>query len=623
MNVLFLMPKTVSALDEWYVFPTGIAYVSSALKQHKTCNVYTKNLNTVEDIKSVICNMIDQYNIDIIATGGLTIQYHSIRDIITIAKSHNPHIITMVGGGYITSAPLVAMTAIPLIDIGMIGEGEYTICDLIDTLQKGTSLSNVKGIIFRNENGIVIENERRKPIEDLDKLPYPDYDGFDFESTLKYSPVNYGIYNKRSAVLITSRGCPYNCTFCFHPQGDKYRTRSLDSVFAELEWLIDKYQIESVLILDELFGGNQKRLIDFCNRIKKYHLKWWVETRVQYATIENLKLMKESGCAQALFGIENVNDSILKSMNKHVTFAEVEMALKNAYEIGLSAPGVLIFGDPAETKETAENTITWWMSHPEYNIVLTTVQIYPGSIIWNHAVKIGKLRSLESQVEYIKAGCPKLNISGLNDDAFSDLCKRIGSLNQKRIVHIVSPSVSNERWRRGKLYADVIGKCARCNAENFWPSVNLLAEGGGAENFICSECGQAHTNSMYDKYFKNAVKNLLDINNTNLKVALWGQGRRLAMLYESYNDLKDTNFFYVDNSPLKWGKNFFHLQIHNPDLLTDYQPDIIIVAVGDANLDVVLDKIDVLSKMCRVNLNERVVLLGELFNSAYDFNWRE
>lgn len=619
MNVLFLMPKTVTQTDEWYVFPTGIAYVSSALKAHNSCNVYTKNLNTVEDIKPVICEYIDMYEIDAVATGGLTYQYHSIRDIVTISKQHKPSIITMVGGGYITSAPKVAMTAIPEIDIGMIGEGEITICELIDALRDNKPLVDIQGIIYRDGKGNLLESVRRKPNENLDLLLYPDYDGFEFETTLNYSPVNYGIYNKRSAVLITSRGCPYNCTFCFHPQGDKYRSRSLDSVFAELDWLIDKYQIESVLILDELFGGNQKRLVEFCNRIKKYQLKWWVETRVQFATRSNLQIMKESGCAQVLFGIENVNDCILKSMNKHITLPEIETALKNAYEVGLSAPGVLIFGDPAETQETADNTINWWLAHPEYNIVLTTVQVYPGSIIWDYAIEKGILPTIESQVEYIEAGCPKLNISGLDDVVFSDLCKRIGTLNQQRSVRIINPIVKNEVWNKGKLHADVYGKCARCNANNYWPGVNLLAEGGGAENFICSECGQAHTNSMYDRYFDIGVKNLVDLSNSKKKVALWGQGRRLAMLFGSYTELADTNFFYVDNSPAKWGQKFFDLYIRNPEELIEFDPDILIVAVGDANLNIVLDKINVFSKSAKCDLTERVILLGELFDERRKF----
>lgn len=86
-------------------------------------------------------------------------------------------------------------------------------------------------------------------------------------------------------------------------------------------------------------------------------------------------------------------------MNKHITLPEIETALKNAYEVGLSAPGVLIFGDPAETEETADNTINWWLAHPEYNIVLTTVQVYPGSIIWDYAIEKRILPTLESQVE--------------------------------------------------------------------------------------------------------------------------------------------------------------------------------------------------------------------------------
>ena len=89
--------------------------------------------------------------------------------------------------------------------------------------------------------------------------------------------------------------------------------------------------------------------------------------------------------------------------------------------------------------------------------MLTTVQVYPGSIIWDYAIEKGILPTIESQVEYIEAGCPKLNISGLDDVAFSDLCKRIGTLNQQRSVRIINPIVKNEVWNKGKLHADVYG----------------------------------------------------------------------------------------------------------------------------------------------------------------------
>lgn len=105
------------------------------------------------------------------------------------------------------------------------------------------------------------------------------------------------------------------------------------------------------------------------------------ETGVQFATIENLTLIKNSGCVQILLEIENVNNSILKSMQKHITVEQIESALNNAYQVGISALGVLIFGDPLETGKTTENSTNWWKQYTEYNVMLTTMQVYPGSII--------------------------------------------------------------------------------------------------------------------------------------------------------------------------------------------------------------------------------------------------
>lgn len=615
LNVLIVMPKTVTRLDEWYVFPTGVAYVSSALKQSGLCKVFTYNLNKAEKIEETIYKEIDSNNIDVIAIGGLSVQYHSIRDVIVAAKTHSPNIITIVGGGYITSSPVVGMTAIPEIDIGMVGEGEITICETIKALQEGISLEDVKGLIFRDQNGQLRETEKREPIKDLDTIALPDYDGFDFGSTLEYSPVNYGIYNKRAAVLITSRGCPFNCSFCFHPQGDNYRIRSLDNVFEEIELLISKYQIRSILILDELFGGNTARLREFCERIRKYELQWWVETRVQFATKENLALMKNSGCVQVLLGIENVNSCILESMRKHITLEEIESALKNAYEIGISAPGVLIFGDPVETKETAENTIKWWMTHPEYNIVLTTVQVYPGSEIWDYAIKEGLLPTLEKQVEHVVSGCPKLNLTKLSDEEFSNLCTRIGVLNQSRNLFIQDAAISNERWNKEKLVADVSGRCFRCNVANFWPNVSILAEGGGAESFICCECGQSHTNNFMVTFYENAVKNLKTIRQKYKKIALWGQGRRLVKLFEEYKEIREIQFLYIDSSPAKWGHKFYGLTINCPNIIEEYIPDALIIAVGDANVSLTYDQAKEIVSSFDKEID--IYLLGELMKADF------
>lgn len=617
MNVLIVMPKIVTRTDEWYVFQMGVAYVSSALKNSGICNVYTHNLNTVENAVGTLQSLIDTHQIDVVATGGLSVQFHAIREVVVAAKTHKPDIITMVGGGYITSSPMVGMTAIPEIDIGMVGEGEITICELMAALQDHRSLDAVKGIIYRTESGGLSQTLPREVNRDLDSIAFPDYDGFDFASTLKYAPVNYGIYNKRAAVLITSRGCPFNCTFCFHPQGDNYRSRSLDNVFAELDWLVGKYDIKSVLILDELFGGNDRRLKEFCHRIKKYNLQWWVETRVQFATEENLRLMKECGCVQILLGIENVNDTILQSMKKHITVEEIESALANAYRVGISAPGVLIFGDPAETEETAEKTIQWWKEHPEYNIVLTTVQVYPGSQIWNYAIESGRLPTFEDQVEHVVKGCPKLNLTTLPDEKFSELCNKIGLLNQSRPVYIDDAAISCEDWSKGTLMADVSGKCARCKTANLWPGVNILAEGGGMEAFICRKCGQSHANNFQTAFFEKAVEKIKQTCRCYEKVAVWGQGRKLVKMFDSYPELCNQPLLYLDNSPAKKGKQFYGLTTHSPEELLIEKPDVLILAVGDASIVRVNDKANELVSTYSSETKTRIIRLSDMMNPDF------
>lgn len=615
MNVLIVMPQMVTRFDEWYVYPMGIAYVSSALKAAHICNVFTLNLNGKDNLEKIIGNTIEKHDIDIIATGGLSVQYAAIKQVIYTAKRYKENIITMVGGGYITSSPELAMEAMSDIDIGMIGEGEVSICELVNALINNEKLDKINGIIYRSLDGTLKKTNKREPIKDLDTIAFPDYDGFDFEKTLEYSPVNYGIYNKRAAALITSRGCPYNCTFCFHPQGDGYRARSLDNVFAELDYLVERFDIKSVLILDELFGGNSKRLKEFCNRIKKYNLQWWVETRVQFATVENLQLMKNSGCAQILLGIENVNNEILESMQKHITREEIETALKNAYDVGISAPGVLIFGDPAENEKTISTSINWWTNHPEYNIMLTTVQVYPGSAIWNYAIAKGLLSTKEEQINHIISGCPKLNLTNLTDERFLELCKTIGKLNSSREVFIADAAVSNEKWNRYKLSADVTGKCARCGTNNVWKNVNILAEGGGAESFICSNCGQSHTNSFQLPFLKNAAINLQKLTSTGSRVALWGQGRKLVRMYGEFSVMNDVSVFYVDSSPAKKGHFFYNNEIHSPEELIEFEPDILVIAVGDANMIPVLKRTkDLFGNEYK---NKKVYILGEMMNPEF------
>ena len=357
LNFLLVMPRLVQDYGEGYVFTLGIAYVSSSMKK-AGFNVFTVNLNHRRgDVSEIIKNMIEEHNVHVVATGGLSPQYHLVKSIIRSAKAINSNIITIVGGGIISSDPEIAMEAMEFADFGVIGEGEATMCDLAHNLENSGDLSKVDGLIFKDDSRF-IRTGTRKDIKDIDTLPWPDYEGFDIEKYLDGQSAAFGGLNKKRMIcMLGSRSCPFRCTFCFHTNGQKYRRRSLDDFFAELDYLVSRYNIEYISMADELFAPDFDYAKAFCARIKKYNIPWAADFRIDKIKPELLPILKGSGLDVMFFGLESADNRILKSMRKGITIEQIEPALRNVNESGIALYGCFIFGDIAETCETAQNTL--------------------------------------------------------------------------------------------------------------------------------------------------------------------------------------------------------------------------------------------------------------------------
>lgn len=254
LRYLLVMPRLVQRVGDGYSFPLGIAYISSSMKAEKL-DVVTLNLNHHPgEVEEIIAREIRQHAIDVVATGGLSFQYNAIRRVVETAKKVRSGIITIVGGGIITSDPVTSMTALEHVDYGVVGEGEQTIRELGRCLEEDTPIHGVNGVIYRH-NGVFIQTMERTEIKNLDSLPWPDYDGFDLEQYLASSPAISGLNKTHTVFMIASRSCPYNCTFCFHTTGQKYRQRSLDKFFEELEYMIARYKIDFLCLADRQGGG--------------------------------------------------------------------------------------------------------------------------------------------------------------------------------------------------------------------------------------------------------------------------------------------------------------------------------------------------------------------------------
>lgn len=246
-------------------------------------------------------------------------------------------------GGIITSDPDAAMEALEYVDIGVIGEGEVTICELADALEGKRDLDTVNGIIYKKA-GKYHTTLPREEIKDLDALPYPDYEGLEYDKLLeKMSNDIGGQGTDRFGYISLSRSCPFNCTFCFHPAGSKYRRRSIDSAFKEIDYLIEKFQIENLYIEDELFAFRKDDVAKFCEEIKKRGLSYVIAMRVDMVNRENLIMLRDSGCLSISFGLESMDNRILKSMKKHIRVKQIESALEICHEVGINIIGNFIF----------------------------------------------------------------------------------------------------------------------------------------------------------------------------------------------------------------------------------------------------------------------------------------
>lgn len=348
MNYLIVMPILTEIFDQSYTFPLGIAYVSASLKQTGR-NVITYNLNYKSGtIKENLEKVIREEQVDVIATGGLTAQYWQLERILTAAREVKPDVVTWVGGGIITSAPEAAMEALAIADYGMVGEGEATICELAEVAEGLRDPHSVKGLVFR-ENGAWVVTEPRPELMDLDALPFPDYEGFSFGELLDKKPTDiYALNQGRFGMVSFGRSCPFNCTFCFHPSGTKYRKRSIDSVFEEIDYLIEHYHIKNIAVTDELFVRKMEDAKEFCRRITQRGIGYVISLRVDMVNREMLTLLRDSGCLSIGFGLESADNSILASMKKHITVEQIDDAMGLCCELGLNCMGNFIFGDQNE-----------------------------------------------------------------------------------------------------------------------------------------------------------------------------------------------------------------------------------------------------------------------------------
>lgn len=385
--------------------PLGIGYIAAVLEKEgfKVKIIDCPPLNLTQGDLSTL------FEIEKPEVIGFTITTVSVRSAITAAQNAKallPNSLIVMGGPHPTALPEETMRD-GSFDVGIIGEGEYSFLELAQKFRSGSrNFSDIRGLIYRNGDELIL-TEARALIKDLDSLPFPALDLF--PPLWKYHPMPGNTRKTPYVQMMTSRGCPYLCTFCDRKVfGEKYRTRSPGNVVDEIERLMNKYGVREVKFNDDTFTIDQRRVIQICDEILRRKLKivWTCRVHVKNISRKLLKIMKRAGCWQIGFGIETGDSTMLKNINKNMTLKESRSAVTWAKEFGMNVKVSFMFGLPGETKETIQRTIDFAKTLKADIVNFHIFIPFPGTELFKRMCQAGTLLHRNYQY-YCQLNLPK------------------------------------------------------------------------------------------------------------------------------------------------------------------------------------------------------------------------
>jgi len=385
MRIALVKPPPTYA--DWNRYPVlGLSYLGSCIEHSGfDCEIFDAHFNGWSE--NELLARITNYQPDVV---GITAMTHEIIPAASIAKSIKKEfgIPIIIGGCHVTALPERTLIEFPVFDFGVYGEGEKTIVELLHYLHKRSpapDLESINGLVFRNEEGSVCVNEPRPFLtpKELDALPYPAFHHY-YEKNRHFLSGKHGSY-----VMITSRGCPYNCAFCMRVLGTKVRRRSAENVCQEIEYALSTYNIHTISFIDDVFlfdSEDTRQLLHLMieSGISK-RIRWGAQIRADSATPELIALAKKAGCSHLDMGVESGDNEILKKIGKGVTVARVKHAVRIIKKAGISLNTYFILGHPGETKSSLLRTVKLATELNTNEIAVGCMVPYPGTRIFNMA----------------------------------------------------------------------------------------------------------------------------------------------------------------------------------------------------------------------------------------------
>jgi anaerobic magnesium-protoporphyrin IX monomethyl ester cyclase len=387
-RVLLTVPDSKCDIRESFDYtspPLGLGYIASYLREFGDHEIKIHDGLLQHSKLSDFARTLYSYSPTVVGISGQTTPsiydvYHTAK----LVKHHDPTTLVVVGGAHVTFQDEQVLQECPEIDVVVRGEGEVTMKVLLERYDLQQDYSDIPGTTIR-KGSTIIRNPDRPYISNLDDIPLPDYETLNLP---KYFP-----RGKRIAPMITSRGCPYQCTFCSSSRitGKRWRGRSPDNVMEEINLLRQRYGVEDITFIDDLFTFNHRRVRDICSRMNfdADDIGWTCSSRADILTRhpEMTDWLKKAGCHTLYIGAESGSQRILNRVKKGIRLSQIISAVKHAKNAGLETVLSFILGIPGETKEDIHSTIDFACRLDPDLVQFTICTPYPGTPMYDEAIE--------------------------------------------------------------------------------------------------------------------------------------------------------------------------------------------------------------------------------------------
>ncbi|MFH1762237.1 MAG: radical SAM protein [bacterium] len=396
MKIALVKPIVEKSKRIYTVHPISLGYLAAALrKKHNVSILDCENLGYGEKEFSAF---IKQQKPDFI---GITLFSHNkiaTMQTIEIIRRHSPDTPIVAGGPHVNAVGAGIFQDLPDIDYAIRGEAEKSIVQLAEFTENHANcdIQSIQGLIYRDSSGKAISNDNSYD-SNLDQYDPMCYDLIGIENYFKGLPQGMFYKHKNLVSIITSRGCPYPCTFCasWVNNGKKVRYRSIKNVLQEIDFLSNRYHVREIHILDDNFTFKKEYAWSFCEEIIKrgYKMHFALPNGIRLDKVDKelLQIMKRAGFYALSFGIESGSDQTLKKIKKLETTEYLKKQIETAKKVGFRITGTFIIGFPWETKEDILLTLSYAKSLKIDHAAFGNFTPLPATKITDDLIKSGEL----------------------------------------------------------------------------------------------------------------------------------------------------------------------------------------------------------------------------------------